>query len=427
MTNGRIDANGKLAPQPWMTAPETRVLFKALQAGGNEARFIGGCVRNAVCELPVKDIDIATPETPQRVLKLLEEANIKVIPTGIDHGTVTAVINSIHYEITTLRIDLKNHGRHATVAYTDDWTADALRRDFTINTMSSTIEGDIFDPLSGMDDLDQRWVRFVGSARLRIEEDLLRLLRFFRFHAIFGGSSVDQDAITACRLLAPRLNELSAERVQSELFKILEVPNPAQTMTLMNSELILKHILPEAKNFGRLRMIAWLETHTINVDTVNPDRLRRLAAMLLNDETGHTALAERLRLSNKQRSRLAIMTKLTHSPVPEMNQLNRHQALYDLGADDFRDLALLNWAQEMSIELRHQQERTEHWLALINSADTWQHPTFPIKGGDATELGLEEGPAVGKALKKVEMWWRDGNFQADRRQCINQLKQFIKI
>ena len=426
MTNRQMDATGKLAPQPWMTAPETGALFKALQAGGKESRFIGGCVRNAIFGLPVKDLDIATEEPPQRVLGLLEAANIKAIPTGIEHGTVTAVINSMHYEITTLRIDVESHGRHATVVYTDDWIADALRRDFTINTMSSTLEGDIYDPLTGMDDLGQRWVRFVGRAKERIEEDLLRLLRFFRFQATFGGNAIDRDAIAACRLLAPRLNELSAERVQSELFKVLEAPNPADTMILMNGERILEHVLPEAKNYGRLRMVSWLETRAINVASVNPDTLRRLAAMLLEDATGHAALAERLRLSNTQRARLAVMTNWPCSPAPEMDQLERRQALYDLGAGDFRDLALLNWAQEMSVEPRHLPERSEHWLTLIDAADTWQHPAFPIKGGDATDLRLEQGPAVGEALKKVETWWRDGDFKADRNQCIEQLKQVIE-
>jgi len=426
MTNGQMEATGKLPPQPWMTAPETGALFKALQAGGKESRFIGGCVRNAIFGLPVKDIDIATPETPERVLELLESANIKAIPTGIEHGTVSAIINSIHYEITTLRIDVESHGRHATVAYTDDWLADAQRRDFTINTMSSTLDGDIYDPLTGMDDLAQRWVRFVGRARERIEEDLLRLLRFFRFQATFGGPAMDRDAIAACRLLAPRLNELSAERVQSELFKILDAPNPADTMILMNGERILEHVLPEAKNFGRLRMVSWLETRAINVASVNPDTLRRLAAMLPEDTIGHRAMAERLRLSNKQRARLAVMTNSACSPAPEMDQKERRQALYDLDADNFRDLVLLNWAQEMSIEPRHLPERTEQWLTLIDAADTWQQPAFPLKGGDAADLGLEQGPAIGKALKKIETWWRDGDFKADKNQCLEQLKQVIE-
>ena len=426
MINGQMDAIRKLALQPWMIASETKALFKALRAGGNEARFIGGCVRNAVIGLPVKDIDVATSETPHRVLKLLEAANIKAFPSGMEHGTVTAVINSMHYEITTLRIDVESRGRRATVAYTDDWVADALRRDFTINTISSNIEGDLFDPLSGINDLEKRRIRFVGSPRLRIEEDILRLLRFFRFHALFGGNAVDQTAIEACRSLAPRLNELSAERVHSELFKILEVPKPASAMTLMHNEQVLKYILPEAKNFNSLRMMVWIETHFTNIDSINPDVLRRLAVMLPNDDAGHQNIAKRLRLSNKQSSRLAIMTKNIHSPVPELSQLKRHQALYDLGPDNFRDLALLNWAQERSIKSQRPIERTKLWVNLINDADAWQQPKFPIKGDDVKTLGLDQGPAVGEAIKKVKNWWRDGDFQADKKQCITQLKQIIK-
>jgi poly(A) polymerase len=425
MKNAHIGAIGRLAPQPWMTSPETKSLFEALEAGGKQARFIGGCVRNAIFSIPVKDIDIATPEPPQKVMELLEAANINAIPTALKYGTVTAIINSIHYEITTLRIDVENHGRQATIAYTDDWVADAQRRDFTINTISSTIDGDIFDPLTGMDDLKQRWVRFVGSARERIEEDLLRLLRFFRFQATFGGSSLDQDAISACRFLAPRLRELSAERIQSELFKILEAPNPANTMVLMNSELVLKHVLPEAKNFERLRMLTWLETNFINTETIKPDKLRRLAAMLNTEKTGHTALTNRLRLSKKQCSRLATMTNSSLYPVPELNHLNRHQALYDFGVDNFRDLVLLSWAQEKTIELHQPPQRTKDWLGLINEVDTWQKPTFPIKGRDAKKLGLKQGPAVGEAIKRVEAWWRDGDFKADKKQCMSQLKQVI--
>ena len=426
MNNSQMGAKEKLMRQKWMATPETQNLFSALQSGGKQARFVGGCIRDAICNIPVKDIDIATPEPPHRVIKLLEAANITVIPTALKYGTVTAIINSVRYEITTLRIDMENHGRQATIAYTDDWVSDALRRDFTINTLSSTIEGDIFDPLTGLDDLNQNRVRFVGSAKDRIEEDLLRLLRFFRFHATFGGNKIDPDAIKACRYLAPRLIELSRERVQSELFKILVAPNPADTLALMDNELILKHILPEATNFGRLRTLVWIETKFSDNDCIKPDKLRRLAAVLNSDQTGHISLARRLRLSNKQSLRLAAMTKSTQMPVPELNQLKRHQALYDLGTDNFRNQALLSWAAEKNINSHSNPERNKHWLSLINEVDTWQKPTFPIKGSDARKLGLKQGPSVGKAMKKVEIWWRDGHFQANKRQCIKQLKQIIE-
>lgn len=425
MNKAPLTPTGKLPPQSWMTNPETKAIFTALQAGGKEARFIGGCVRNAVFGLPVKDIDIATPEPPQRVMELLEAAGIKAIPTGIEHGTVTAVIDSHHFEVTTLRIDVENHGRHATVAFTDDWIADALRRDFTINTLSCTPEGDIYDPLTGMDDLGQRWVRFVGLAKERIEEDILRLLRFFRFQATFGGQSMDRDAIAACRLFAPRLNELSAERIQSELFRILEAPNPSDTLILMKGERILEHVLPEAENFGRLRMMSWLETTAIKVASVKPDTLRRLAATLSSDPAGHADLAQRLRLSKRQTDRLALMTRGKFTPSPELSDKQRRLALYDFQADGFRDLVLLSWAEEMAVKPRRESQRTDEWLALIDAADIWQQPVFPIKGQDALDLGLEHGPAVGKILDDVKNWWRDGVFRADREQCLEQLKKKI--
>jgi len=426
MNSSQTLERGKLSPQPWMTTPETQNLFRALESGGKQARFVGGCIRNAIYNIPVKDIDIATPEPPHRVIKLLETANITVIPTALEYGTVTAIINSVRYEITTLRIDQENHGRQATVSYTNDWVADALRRDFTINTLSSTIEGNLFDPLSGLDDLNQRYVRFVGNAKERIEEDLLRLLRFFRFHATFGCEKIDPDAISACRELAPRLIELSSERVQSELFKILDSPRPANTLALMDNEQILKYVLPEATDFGRLKMLSWIETKFSNNESIRPDKLRRLAAVLNLDRTGHTALAKRLRLSNKQSLRLATMTKSTQLPVPELNKLRRHQALYDLGANNFRDQALLSWAHEKNTVLNLPPERNKHWLDLINDVGKWQKPSFPIKGSDARKLGLKQGPAVGKALEKVEIWWRKGDFQANKRQCIKQLRQVIE-
>ncbi|MBT4464713.1 MAG: CCA tRNA nucleotidyltransferase, partial [Rhodospirillaceae bacterium] len=344
---------GKLDPQDWMVAPETIAVMKALMADGHEARFVGGCVRDGILKRPVTDVDIATPETPERVMELMATAGIKAIPTGIDHGTITVVAGSRHYEVTTLRVDTESHGRHATVDFTEDWLIDAQRRDFTINTLSSNIDGDVFDLLGGMDDLGNRWVRFVGVARERVEEDILRLLRYFRFYATFGNPPPDKDALAACRLLAPRLKELSSERVRDELLRILDAPHPADTIVLMNGERVLEHCLPEAVDFGRLRMICWLETTAIKVPSVQPDTLRRLAATLPCDPSGHQPLAGRLRLSNKQTVRLSTMTSTTVTINPEIDVPTQRKVLYQLGADDVRDQLLLNWAQEMSIEPRH--------------------------------------------------------------------------
>ena len=418
-------ATGKLPPQPWMNAPETVAVFRALEAGGKEARFVGGCVRDAVFGLPVKDIDIATPEPPDRVMELLEAADIRAIPTGIDHGTVTAVVGPSHFEVTTLRVDVESHGRRATVAFTDDWVADALRRDFTINTLSCSRNGDIYDPLTGLDDLGKRWVRFVGLARERIEEDVLRLLRYFRFQATYGGKALDKDALAACRLLAPRLKELAAERVLGELFRILQAPNLADTLLLMNGERVLEHVLPEAKNFGRLRTLAWLETTAIRVESVGPDTIRRFAALLDDDPNGHGELAKRLRFSNRQAERLAAMTRGGEAITPELDRRGRMQALYRLRADGFRDLALLHWAGEKAGVPRPAPDRTDAWLALLDDADTWVQPVFPLKGRDALALGLAPGPDIGKALAAVETWWRDGDFAASREQCLRRLQTVI--
>lgn len=426
MSKHPLQATGKLPPQPWLTAPQTIRLFAALQAGGKEARFVGGCVRNAVFGIAVTDLDVATPEPPRRVLELLRTAGIKAIPTGIDHGTITAIIDQWTYEVTTLRIDVENHGRHATVAFTDDWLADAMRRDLTINTLSCSLEGDIFDPLTGLEDLGLRWIRFVGLARDRIEEDVLRLLRFFRFHATFGGPTIDRDALAACRLLAPRLKELSGERVRDELLRILEAPNPADTMGLMRGERILEHVLPEAQNFGRLRMMSWLETTAINVPSVQPDALRRLVSCLTPDPSGRSAISQRLRLSNKQAVRLDMMMRGHDAPTPQSGAQAHRKALYHLGADDFRDLLLMNWSHEMASQPHRKAARTAAWLALLELADNWSQPSLPVNGEDAMALGLAQGAGVGKALGALEDWWCEGDFKAGRNQCMERLSTIIK-
>ncbi|MCH7958052.1 MAG: CCA tRNA nucleotidyltransferase, partial [Proteobacteria bacterium] len=321
------EPTGKVAPQPWITAPETVAVVEALAAEGAEVRFVGGCVRDAVLQRPVEDIDIATPEPPERVIALLGKAGIKAIPTGIEHGTVTAVIGEARFEITTLRVDVETDGRRAKVAFTDDWTADAARRDFTINTLSCTLAGDIYDPMGGLDDLGRRRVRFVGNAEKRIEEDVLRLLRFFRMYAVYGRPPPDIEALAACRALAPRLPGLSGERVRDEVFRILMAPDAADTVVLMRGEGVLEQILPEAGDVGRLRLLSWLETSAIKVATVAPDRLRRLAALLDVDAAGAGSVAARLRLSNPQTERLVKVAPPPHDVTPDVDERFLRRAL----------------------------------------------------------------------------------------------------
>ena len=415
------EPTGKVAPQPWITAPETVAVVEALAAEGAEVRFVGGCVRDAVLQRPVEDIDIATPEPPERVIALLGKAGIKAIPTGIEHGTVTAVIGEARFEITTLRVDVETDGRRAKVAFTDDWTADAARRDFTINTLSCTLAGDIYDPMGGLDDLGRRRVRFVGNAEKRIEEDVLRLLRFFRMYAQYGRPPQDIKALAACRALAPRLSGLSGERVRDEILRILMAPDAADTVVLMRGEGVLEHILPEAGDVGRLRLLSWLDTSAIKVDSVAPDPLRRLAALLDVDAARAGSVAARLRLSNQQTERLVRVAPPPHDVTPDVDQRSLRRALNRAGADVVRDRVLLAWAGELAVTARRRGERTQAWLDTLAAVDAWTPVEFPLKGRDGIALGVPAGPRVGELLGAVEAWWEDGDYRADHEACLEKL------
>src|SRR5215468_4177027 len=266
----------RLDPQPWMIAAETVAVMAALAAAGGEARFVGGCVRDALLGRKVSDIDIATHEPPERVMNLLSRAGIKAIPTGIKHGTVTAVVGVRHFEITTLRRDVETYGRHARVEYTDDWAADAARRDFTMNALFCSADGTIYDPFGGLADLRAQRVRFVGDPAERIREDVLRLLRFFRFHAHYGKPPPDPPALAACRDLAHLLPTLSGERVCAETLKLLSAPQPADVVDLMRESGVLAHFLPEATGIDRMRALVAAEAVAPRDLVPRPDPLRRL-------------------------------------------------------------------------------------------------------------------------------------------------------
>ena len=400
----------------------------AFRAADAEARFIGGCVRDAVLRRSAKDIDIATPEQPERVLDILKTANIRAIPTGLKHGTITAVVGTQHFEITTLRIDVENYGRHAKVAFTDDWTQDAARRDFTINAMSCDAHGNVYDPYDGLEHLGNGWVRFVGEAEQRIGEDVLRLLRFFRFYAQYGKPPINLAALRACRKLAFRLPELSGERVRGELFRILMAPNPADTFTLMRAEKVLEHILPEAGDVGRLRMVAWLIERAVKFDGIDTDPVRRLAALLKPGLTTDTVkvLSERLKFSNRERKHLLAMT----APAPiinvEMSDKDLRIACAEVGPNIVIDRALLSWAGELAMKAHLPSTRTERWRCMIETARDSHIVPFPLKGRDLLAAGIAHGPEIGRLLKHIEDWWRELDFRPDRNACLDKLKQLLK-
>jgi poly(A) polymerase len=402
----------KLPPQPWLDASETRALVAALTRDGGQTRFVGGCVRDAWLGRAVKDIDLATPDPPETVLQRLQRAGIRAIPTGIEHGTVTAVIGARHFEVTTLRRDVETFGRHARVAFTDDWDADAARRDFTINALSADPDGTVHDPFGGIADLEAGLVRFVGDAEARIREDVLRLLRFFRFHAWYGKGAPDAAALDACGRLASLLPALSGERVAAELLRLLLAPDPASALALMRDHGVLKPILPELTQIERLRTLVLIE------DAVEQrDAVRRLAALLPREPEAALAVAARLKLSNADRDRLVALASPANALVLPLDERAQRHALHRLGAPMVRDLVLLDWADQPAAAKRHRE--------LLAAADAWTPVALPVKGQDAVDLGVPAGPEVGRLLAEVGQWWEEGDYRATRADCLAQLKALI--
>lgn len=421
VSNQPLEPTGALPPVKWLDAPETIAVMDALSAEGAEIRFVGGCVRDALSQRETNDIDIATQDKPEKVMDLLRQAGIQAIPTGIEHGTITAVVGSTPFEITTLRVDLKTDGRRAIVGFTDDWIEDAKRRDFTFNALSATIDGRVYDPFNGLWDLAHGQVRFIGSAHERIQEDYLRILRYFRFFGSFGRPPMDSEAIAACRAHAKDLGQLSGERIRNELFKILCVPDPAEILIKMRGAEVLSEILPEAGDPGVLRMVNWFETRAVNIEGIAPDPIRHLAALIKGHVEDIPALAERLRLSNKDQERLQTLCTSPIKVHPDISDLVENQALRKLGPEFFRDIALLTWGREMFDNPRLPSERKHNWVDLLERSTSWTAPIFPLSGKDVTTLGISPGPEVGRLLSVIEDWWESGNYQASRQQCLDRL------
>jgi poly(A) polymerase len=405
----------RLEPQDWMNAPGTAAVLDALARAGAEARFVGGCVRDSLIGRAVKDIDIATDAVPERVIEALEAAGIKAVPTGIGHGTVTAVSRGKPFEITTLRRDVETFGRHARVAFTDDWHADAARRDFTINAMFLARDGALYDPFGGERDLRAGRVRFVGDPRSRIEEDVLRLLRFFRFHAHYGKDPLDAEGLAACRAMAPRLAGLSAERVWSELGKLLAAAAPGNVLRVMHGEGILGVVLPEASALDRLDRLVALETaqSTRWPGVVSADPVRRLGALLVVDGAGADGVARRLRASNAERERLVAIAASIEAPPDLRDDRAARRVRYRMSALSFLDAVLVLWAADEAGSSR------EEALAV---AAGWTPPALPIAGRDASALGVPSGPRIGVLLRAVEDWWIGQDFRPGRKECLARLR-----
>ena len=380
-----------------MTAPETVAVMNAL----GEARFVGGAVRNALLGTGVVDIDIAVPMPPGEALARLTAKNIKVIETGLEHGTVTAIAGTHAFEITSLRRDVETDGRHAVVAFTDDWAEDAARRDFTINAMYASASGEIFDYATGIEDLIAGKVRFMGDAKTRIAEDYLRVLRLFRFHAWYGKGDLDAEGLRAAAEAKDKLKTLSAERIAKELLRLLEAGNPAPVLRVMAATGILSELLPGALQLPRLERLAELDA-----DNFFPrDPLLRLAALLPDGGEAAHAAADALKLSNADRTRLE-QALSSEKIAPQLSAQDARRRLYRIGVARFKDKVLLQWAGAPS-------HRSGAWRMLLEMADNWQRPRFALTGRDVMQAGVPEGPDVGRILAQVEDWWAGGDFAAD--------------
>lgn len=415
------DPTGKLGPEPWIIAPATMRVMDALTVEDADVRFVGGCVRDAIAKRPVKDIDIATPDAPEKVMGLLSKAGIRCEPTGIDHGTVTAICDDTTFEITTLRKDVQTFGRRAVVAYTDDWIVDSSRRDFTINAMSANRNGDVFDYHNGIKDLAHGQIRFIGSAEERVSEDFLRILRFFRFYGHYGRPPCDQNAFLACRKYAEKLTEISAERIREELLKIVMAPDAADVFLLMREAHVLDVILPDAKAIGRLRAASWLANRGLVIEGMKPDPIRRLGAVL-DPDSDVSMMSSRLRLSNRESYRLSNMAALAPRLENIMDDITTRQLIHSEGAEAVQDAAILSWASRLAEVARLPAEETAARLKQLEAAFSWVAPELPVTGSDAQTLGLVRGPKIGRVLRAVEDWWADGDFKADRDACLEKLK-----
>jgi len=403
-----------LAGADWLGDPRLQRLLAALTADGGEARVAGGAVRNALLDEPVSDIDVATTEVPARVMELARRAGLEVHPTGLAHGTVTVVVKEAiearPFEVTTLRIDVETFGRHAEVAFTDDWAADAGRRDFTMNALYCDGSGTIFDPVGGFPDLIGRRVRFVGEPEARIAEDFLRILRFFRFHARYGKGAPDSDGLSACVALQEGIGRLSAERIRQETLKLLVAPGAVPALQVMADTGIAARILPtghDLKRFSRL----------VDIDASHgyePDPVLRLAAIGLRSVADAETLREALRLSNAEHDRLQHMAQSV-PPTPALSDNERRIVLYRMGPKGFRDAVRLAWAGSRG------DVPAEDWARLLALPERWPVPRFPLSGADLATRGIAPGPEMGRLLKHLEDWWMAAGFPADKQAVLDRL------
>lgn len=408
---------------PWLKDASLQKLLTVLVSGGEEARIVGGAVRNTLLGQGVADIDIATTCLPEETLRRAMEAGFKAIPTGIDHGTITVVTEGRPFEVTTLRADLSTDGRHAEVAFGRDWQVDAERRDFSINALYAEADGTVIDLVCGIADIESQTLRFIGDPEQRIREDFLRILRFFRFFAWYGRGRPDGEGLKACARLKDGLTQLSAERVWSELKKLLSAPDPSRALLWMRQAGVLTTVLPESEKWGIDSIHGLVKTEQDLHWTIDP--LLRLASIIPPDAVRIGELAARLKLSNSERERFEGWAN-SALPSAEISETGFAKKLYrsdEQGVSDRLRLALVS-ARANAITDNAAMMRAGHLSRLLDYLGTYERPKFPLSGVDILDAGFEKGPEIGKIQRALEDEWISSGFTLGREALLAKIPDF---
>jgi poly(A) polymerase len=403
-----------LADAEWLRRPATRAVLDALRAGGAEARAVGGAVRNALMGAPVKDVDIATTALPGEVVRLAARARLHSVPTGIEHGTVTVIVDKVPFEVTTLRRDIETFGRHARVTFTTDWREDAMRRDFTMNALYCDPDGTVHDPLGGFGDLEAKRVRFIGDARERIREDFLRILRFFRFMAQYGDADApDPEGLAAVRAEKAGLKQLSGERIRAELFLLLAAPGAVPALRLMRDAGLITPLIGVDGDVEAVERLTAIERHLSRPS----DPVLRLAALSAGTQE---SLRERLKLSGLEAEGLAAALRCAPALDPRRDERAAKEYIYWNGAAAFTGAALIDWARSNAdVDDTARAERA-------SLAKRWSAPKLPVRGADVIALGVPAGPGVGRVMEAFETWWIAADFPTEPKRIAAQLTELAR-
>jgi poly(A) polymerase len=396
VTAARLDVD-------WLVRGPVASLLALLDRDGEEARVVGGAVRNALMGIPPGDVDIATTAPPQEVIRRVEAAGLKAVPTGIEHGTVTVIADGHPYEVTTLREDVETFGRHAAVVFGRDWRRDAERRDFTINALSVSRDGRVHDYVGGLADVAARRVRFIGDAATRIAEDYLRILRFFRFHAVYGKGPPDPAGVAACIAGRAGLAQLSRERIRMEIMKLLTGRHAVPMLAAMTEAGLLDEVLGGVPLLASCANVIKLETAL----TLASDPVRRLGALAVLVREDAERLRERLRLANAEAGRLSAMAEGWRRLSRETSEGEARALLYELRGERYLDRVLLAWSRSP------ESAADPCWRRIATLPARWSAPAVPFKAADFLARGVPRGPRLGEAMRAAEAAWIASDFPSE--------------